>query len=127
MNREKKIVTTSIIGIGGNVLLVAIKAFIGLLANSISLVLDAVNNLSDALSSIITIIGTKIANKKPDKKHPFGHGRVEYLTSLIIAVIILIAGAAAIYESIISLIEGSEPNYSNLSLIIIDFISVEQI
>ncbi len=119
MNREKKIVTTSIIGIGGNVLLVAIKAFIGLLANSISLVLDAVNNLSDALSSIITIIGTKIANKKPDKKHPFGHGRVEYLTSLIIAVIILIAGAAAIYESIISLIEGSEPNYSNLSLIII--------
>lgn len=119
MNREKKIVTTSIIGIGGNVLLVAIKAFIGLLANSISLVLDAVNNLSDALSSIITIIGTKIANKKPDKKHPFGHGRIEYLTSLIIAVIILIAGAAAIYESIISLIEGSEPNYSNLSLIII--------
>lgn len=119
LNREKKIIATSAIGIGGNILLVAVKALIGLLANSISIILDAVNNLSDALSSIITIIGTKIANKKPDKKHPFGHGRVEYLTSLIIAVIILIAGVAAIYESILSLIQGNKPTYSNISLIII--------
>lgn len=119
MNREKKIITTSFIGIGGNILLVAIKALIGLLANSISLIVDAVNNLSDALSSVITIIGTKIANKKPDRKHPFGHGRVEYLTSLIIAVIILVAGVAAIYEAIVTLINGSKPSYSNLSLIVI--------
>ena len=127
LNREKKIVTTSLIGIGGNLLLVAIKAFIGLLANSISLILDAVNNLSDALSSVITIIGTKIANKKPDKKHPFGHGRVEYLTSLVIAVIILVAGVAAIYEAIMTFINGSEPTYSNLSLIIISIAIVIKI
>ena len=119
MNREKKIITTSLIGVGGNILLVAAKATIGLIAGSISVVLDAVNNLSDALSSVITIVGTKIANKKPDKKHPFGHGRVEYITSFIIAVIILIAGGSAIYESILSLIGGSEANYSYISLIII--------
>ncbi len=119
MNREKKIITTSIIGILGNVLLVAIKATIGLIAHSVSIILDAVNNLSDALSSVITIVGTKIANKKPDRKHPFGHGRVEYITSLIIAVIILVAGGSAIYESILSLIKGTVAVYSNRDLIII--------
>ena len=77
MTREKKIIQTSLIGIAGNVLLVIGKALIGFLAHSISIITDAVNNLSDALSSLITIIGTKLANKKPDKKHPFGHGRVE--------------------------------------------------
>lgn len=118
-NREKKIITTSLIGILGNVLLVAAKATIGFIAGSVAVIMDAVNNLTDALSSIITIIGTKIAGRKPDKDHPFGHGRVEYITSLAIAVIILVAGGSAIYESIQSLIKGSEPVYSNTSLIII--------
>lgn len=119
MNREKTIVTTSLIGIGGNLLLVAAKALIGFLANSISIIMDAVNNLSDALSSVITIIGTKVANKKPDKKHPFGHGRVEYITSMIIAIIIFVAGGTAIYESITSLINHVEASYDNTSFIII--------
>lgn len=119
MNREKKIIQTSIIGVIGNVLLVAAKAFIGLLANSISIITDAVNNLSDALSSIITIIGTKLSTKKPDKKHPFGHGRVEYLTSLIIGVLILVAGGTAIYESIMILVNKSMPEHSVVSIIII--------
>lgn len=119
MNREKTIVTTSFIGIGGNLLLVAAKALIGFLANSVSIIMDAVNNLSDALSSVITIIGTKLANKKPDKKHPFGHGRVEYITSMIISIIIFIAGGTAIYESILSLINKTEATYDNWSLIII--------
>ena len=119
MTRENVIVRTSIIGILGNILLVGVKATIGLIANSVSIILDAVNNLSDALSSVITIIGTKIANKKPDKKHPYGHGRVEYLTSLVIAVIILVAGGTAIYESIMSLINQTKATYSTLSLIII--------
>ena len=91
MNRENTIVRTSLIGIAANVLLAAFKAAVGLLANSIAIVLDAVNNLSDALSSIITIIGTKLAGKKPDKKHPFGYGRIEYLSTMIIAVIVLYA------------------------------------
>ena len=78
MDREKKIITTSIIGIVANVILAAFKAVIGLLSRSIAIVMDSVNNLSDALSSIITIIGTKLANRKPDKNHPLGHGRIEY-------------------------------------------------
>ena len=127
MNREKTIITTSFIGIGGNLLLVAGKALIGFLANSVSIILDAVNNLTDALSSVITIIGTKLAGKKPDKKHPFGHGRVEYLTSLVIAVIILVAGGSAIYESILSLINKTEASYTNTSLIIISVAIVVKI
>ena len=79
MNREKVIVRTSLLGILGNVVLVAGKAIIGLLANSVAIILDAINNLTDAISSTITIIGTKLAHKKPDAKHPYGHGRVEYI------------------------------------------------
>ena len=119
MNREKKIIQTSIVGIVGNILLVAAKATIGFLAMSVSIILDAVNNLTDSLSSVITIIGTKLSGKKPDKKHPYGHGRVEYLTSLVISVIILVAGGSAIYESILSLIRGNTANYTDISLIVI--------
>lgn len=118
--REKKIVTTSIIGILGNLLLVGFKITIGLIVNAISLISDGINNLTDALSSLITIIGTKIANKKPDKKHPYGHGRFEYLTSLIISVLVIIAGATAIVEAVTSLINGDMiAKYNLLSLIII--------
>ena len=75
MNREKKIVQTSIIGIIANIFLVIGKALIGILAHSVAIISDAINNLTDSLSSIITIIGTKLAGKKPDKKHPYGHGK----------------------------------------------------
>lgn len=119
MNREKRIVRTSIVGILGNVALVAAKAVVGFIAGSVSVILDAVNNLTDALSSVITIVGTKLANKKPDSKHPYGHGRVEYITSLIIAVIILVAGGSAIYESINSLINHVTATYTDIGLIII--------
>ena len=121
--REKGIVATSSIGIGGNVVLVTIKAIIGIITGSIALIVDAVNNLTDALSSIITIIGTKLSNKKPDRKHPYGHGRVEYVTSTIIGALILFAGGMAIYESIASIIDhfknGTMPEFTNISLIII--------
>ena len=125
MNREKTIIRTSIIGIIANILLVGFKAFVGFIAGSISIVMDALNNLTDALSSIITIIGTKLSNKKPDRKHPFGHGRVEYITSTIIAVLILFAGGLAIYESIVSIVEyftsGDKtlPSFAWYSLVII--------
>ena len=72
ISREKTIIRTSIIGIIANVFLAAFKAAIGLLSNSIAIVLDAVNNISDALSSLITILGVKLASREPDKKHPFG-------------------------------------------------------
>ena len=104
LTRDKTIVRTSIIGIIGNIFLVAFKAIIGLLVGSVSIISDALNNLADALSSLITIIGTKLANKRPDKKHPYGYGRIEYVTSLIIATIVLVAGAGAVIESCKSLI-----------------------
>ncbi len=123
VNRDKVIIRTSIVGIIGNVLLVGFKATIGFIVGSIAIIMDAVNNLTDALSSIITIIGTKLANKKPDKKHPYGHGRVEYITSTLIGAIVLFAGGLAIYESIISIIDyfknGVQPDYSLVSLFII--------
>ena len=118
-NRSKIIVRTSIIGILANVGLVILKAIVGLFANSIAIIMDAINNLSDALSSTITIIGTKLSQKKPDAKHPYGHGRVEYITSLAIGVIIIVAGVGAIVESIISIIEKRKPTFSVISLVLI--------
>ncbi len=118
-NRSKVIVRTSVVGILTNLGLVTLKAFVGIIAGSIAIIMDAVNNLSDALSSVITIVGTKLSQKKPDAKHPYGHGRVEYLTSLIISVLILIAGVTAIVESVISIIEKREPSFDVISLILI--------
>ena len=119
MDREKTIIRTSIIGIIANVVLAAFKASVGLLSHSIAIVLDAVNNLSDALSSVITIIGTKLAGKAPDKKHPLGHGRVEYLTAMIISVLVLYAGVTSLVESIKKIISPTKPDYSYVTLIII--------
>lgn len=118
-NRSKIIVRTSLIGILTNLGLVVLKAIVGFFTNSIAIIMDAINNLSDALSSVITIVGTKLAQKKPDAKHPYGHGRVEYITSLIIAVIILIAGSSAIVESVSSIINKHEPSFNVVSLILI--------
>ncbi len=98
--REKIIIRTSIISIITNILLAGFKAFVGLLANSIAIISDAVNNLSDALSGIITIIGTKLAGKAPNKKHPYGYGRIEYITSLTVSGIVLYAGITALVESV---------------------------
>ncbi|MBR3170526.1 MAG: cation transporter [Lachnospiraceae bacterium] len=118
-SREKIIVRTSIIGIIANALLAGFKAFVGIVTGSIAIILDAVNNLSDALSSVITIIGTKIANKGQDKEHPLGHGRVEYLTAMIIAVIVLYAGITSLKESVVKIIHPERPEYTTASLIIV--------
>ena len=77
MNRNAQIIRTSVIGIVTNVLLAAFKAAVGVLASSIAIIMDAVNNLSDALSSVITIVGTKLSERPADRKHPFGFGRVK--------------------------------------------------
>ena len=119
MNRDRIIIKTGILGIVVNLILVIFKTIIGLLANSIAIILDAVNNLSDALSSIITIVGTKLAAKKPDKKHPLGHGRIEYFASVIIAVIVLVAGATALKESVEKTIHPVHATYTIYSIIIV--------
>ena len=119
MDRGKQIVRVSLVGIVANLFLVAGKAFAGLVTGSIAIILDAINNLSDALSSVITIVGTKLASRAPDRKHPFGHGRIEHITSLIIAVIVLLAGAGAFRESVEKIINPAEVNYNAVSLIIV--------
>ena len=118
-SRETTIVRTSIIGILVNVLLAAFKAAIGLITHPIAVTLDAVNNLSDALSSVITIVGTKLAGKLPDKKHPLGYGRIEYLSAMIVSALVLYAGITALVESIKSIISPEKPDYSVVSLIIV--------
>ena len=118
-DREKTIVKTSIIGIAANILLVIFKMFVGFVSHSIAVILDAVNNLSDALSSVVTIIGTKLGAKQPDKKHPLGYGRIEYLSSMIVAALVLYAGITSLVESIKKIIHPEAAEYSKVSLIII--------
>ena len=127
INRDKIIVKTSIIGIITNVFLSAFKAGVGLLANSIAVILDAVNNLSDALSSVITIVGTKLAGKAPDKKHPLGYGRIEYLSAMIVSAIVLYAGMTSLVESIKKIIHPQEADYNAVSIIIISVAIVAKI
>jgi len=117
--RQKVIVRTSVIGIVANVILAAFKAFVGLAGNSLAITLDAVNNLSDALSSIVTIIGARLAGKAPDRKHPLGHGRIEYMSQLIVAAIVLYAGVTAFVESFKKILNPETPEYSKLTLIVL--------
>jgi len=119
MSRQDKIVKTSIIGIVVNLILVGFKAFVGIATNSIAITLDAVNNLTDALSSIITILGAKLAGKAPDKDHPYGYGRIEYFSSVIIAAIVLWAGITALMESWPKIFHPDVTNYTTVSLIIV--------
>lgn len=119
VSRDSVIIRTSVIGILTNVFLAAFKAAVGIVSHSIAVTLDAVNNLSDALSSIITIVGTKLAGKSPDKKHPLGHGRVEYLSAMIVSGIVLYAGITSAVESVKKIIHPEAAEYSTVSLIII--------
>ena len=118
-SRDKIIVRTSIIGILANVALAAFKAVIGLITGSIAITLDAVNNISDAGSSLVTIIGTKLAGKQADKKHPWGYGRIEYLSAMIISIIVLYAGITSLVESVKKILHPEAASYTVPSLVII--------
>lgn len=119
MNRSQKIIRTSIIGIVANVLLAVFKAIVGVLASSVAIVMDAVNNLSDALSSVITIIGTKLSERPADREHPFGFGRVEYFSAIIIAVLVLSAGITSLIESVKKIFSPTEPEYTTMTFVVI--------
>lgn len=117
--RQNKIIKTSIFGIIGNGILALLKIIIGMTANSISILVDAVNNLSDAASSVITIIGTKLAGKNPDKDHPFGYGRIEYLSAMVISVIILYVGVSSFVEAVKKIINPTNPSYTYITIIVV--------
>ena len=118
-DRSTQIIRTSWIGIAANVLLAAFKAGVGIVASSVAIVMDAVNNLSDALSSVITIVGTKLSQRPADRKHPFGFGRIEYFSAIIIAVIVLSAGITSLIESVKKIFHPTEPSYTTVTLVVI--------
>lgn len=119
MNRSREIIKTSCIGIACNILLSVFKFAVGVIANSISIKTDALNNLTDALSSVITIVGTRLSEKEPDRKHPFGYGRIEDITSLLIGIIILYAGVEAIRYSVNRIIHPEPVDYTIYTLIVV--------
>ena len=119
MDRSQEIIRTSWIGIVTNVLLAGFKAVVGVLASSVAIVMDAVNNLSDALSSVITIVGTKLSQRPADRKHPFGFGRIEYFSAIIIAVIVLSAGVTSLIESVKKIFDPITPEYTKTTLLVI--------
>ena len=119
ITRDATIVRTSVIGIIGNFVLAAFKVVVGLVSNSIAIVLDAVNNLSDALSSLITILGTFLSRRPADREHPYGYGRVEYLSAIVIAAIVLAAGISSLKESVAATLDPATPTYTTPGLLIV--------
>ena len=117
--RNRVIIRTRILGIAANVMLALLKALVGMATHSIAITLDAVNNFTDAGSSVITIAGTKLASKKPDKKHPWGHGRIEYLSAMLLGALVLSAGISSLIEAVRKIIDPRTPEYSSVSLILV--------
>lgn len=118
-SREGIISATSLLGIIVNILMASIKVIIGLLSSSIAIISEGVNNASDVLTALLTLIGTKLAGKHPDEKHPFGYGRIEYLTSLVVSVLILITGIEMLESSIKLIFSPGELSISYVTLVIV--------
>lgn len=118
-SRGRKIIAVSILGIVINIMLAAFKFTVGMLANSIAVMIDAVNNTSDVLSSLVTVIGTKIAERPADREHPYGHGRGEYLSAAVVSAIILYAGVTAFSESVRKIVSPATPEYTPAALMVV--------
>jgi cation diffusion facilitator family transporter len=117
--RARRIIRTSFIGIAANVLLAAFKAAVGLTAGSVAVVMDAVNNLSDALGSVLTLAGVQLARRPPNAKHPFGYGRIEYFSAVSIAALVLAAGAGSLVESVKKIVHPVVPEYGTVALAVV--------
>ncbi|MBQ0059788.1 MAG: cation transporter [Lachnospiraceae bacterium] len=123
-SRDSIITMTSGLGIVVNLLLASIKIVIGLISGSIAIASEGANNAADVLSSVLTLIGTKIAGKHPDKEHPFGYRRIEYLTGLIVAVLVLVTGIQMLIDSAKLIIHPEEMNVSYLMIGLIALFAV---
>lgn len=115
--REKYGMLSSAVGVVCNIFLFALKYIMGTISNSISVISDAFNNLSDCASCIVTLFGYKLAAKPADKDHPFGHGRMEYLTSLSIAVVIIVVGLELLKDSVLKIMHPEQVKFSIIVLI----------
>ena len=117
--RENRITAVSGLNIAVNLLVASVKVLIGVISSSIAIISEGINNATDALTSVLTFIGTKLAGKHPDEKHPFGYGRIEYLTGLIISVLITVTGIEMLISSVKLIFEPDELSVSYSSLIIV--------
>lgn len=117
--REGVISATSALGIIVNLLIALVKVIAGVLASSIAIISEGINNASDALTSVLTFIGTKLAGRHPDEKHPFGYGRIEYLTSLVIGVLIIVTAVEVLINAVKLIFEPAEMSISVLSLVFV--------
>lgn len=117
--RKKIILRTSIGGILANVLLGVFKIVFGFLASSPAVITDAVSNFTDALASVVIVTGTAYAGKRPDRKHPYGYGRFEYMVTLVIALIVLYAGVEAVRETIEVIREPHAVHYTAVTLTVV--------
>jgi cation diffusion facilitator family transporter len=109
------------IGIFLNIVLFALKLFVGILTGSVAVTADAVNNISDAGSSLVTMIGFRLAGKKPDPEHPFGHGRIEYISGLIVAMLIFVMGFELLTSSFNAITNPEATELNTVALIILIF------
>jgi len=117
--RERIGQISGILGILLNFILFTVKGSLGLITGSIALIADAFNNLTDTASSLITIIGFKMANKEPDNEHPYGHGRIEYLTGLTISVLVIVVGYQFVVSSFKKILSPSPVTSSTLIIVIL--------
>lgn len=108
-----------LVGIFLNIVLFAIKFFAGLISNSIAITADAFNNLSDAGSSVVTLVGFKLSEQKPDAKHPYGHGRIEYISGLIVSAVILLMAFEMLKDSVSKIIHPEETTFSFVVILIL--------
>ena len=118
-NREKIVIKTSVINIILNLFIASVKGIIGFFTNSIAITSDAINSLVDSLSGIITILGIKYASKLPDKKHPYGYGKIEHMSEFLVSSIILYAGITECIESIKKIIHPDHVHYDNIIIVIL--------
>ena len=117
--RHKYGVLCGALGIFLNLILFAGKLFAGMLSGSIAITADAFNNLSDAGSSVVTLLGFKLANQKPDKEHPFGHGRMEYLSGLLVSMLIIYMGIELTKSSFSKILHPEEVTFSIVAIVIL--------
>ena len=117
--RGKYAMLSSITGIVVNILLSVFKLIIGIFANSISIISDALNNVSDAGSSIVTMVGFKLSQKKVDADHPWGHGRMEYITGFFVDILILLVGFELLKSSVDKIIHPELPTINNITIILL--------
>lgn len=110
-----------IVGIICNIILCISKLITGILTGAISITADAINNLTDAASSVITLVGFKMAGKSADQEHPYGHGRIEYITGLLISLVIMLVGVELFRSSIDTAINPSEIDFNIISIIVLIF------